>query len=139
VASRWHCVAVDSGGSAYVLDSLTRVTFRIGRVAADFGGGHMILCDEIESGGFDLDYSTYLGGGGIDSALALRWTPTITQSDGRDRFDNFPLQTHCNGPSAAACRSVYCRHQAGSHDQERRSQRQEITVSGSGFDSGARF
>ena len=68
---RGNGIAVDSSGSAYVTGETDSTDFnRVGGIEGDEGGTDVFI-SKLAPNGSSLAYSTYLGGGGIDSATDI--------------------------------------------------------------------
>jgi hypothetical protein len=97
-----HAIAVDVAGAAFVAGQSVSTDFpSVSAVQATYGGGASdAFVSKLAPGGSSLQYSSYLGGSGADSALAITHSAGAAYVVGSTSSLNFPV-------SAGAAQPIY--------------------------------
>lgn len=136
-------ITVDPAGSAYVTGFTASTNFPIASpIQATLGGSYDGFVAKLSTSGSALDYSTYLGGSGIDSGFGIAADPSgnayvmgVTDSL------NFPTATpfqsaHGGGPADLFVAKI---KSSGPTITRAEIQGKNLLVFGSGFDAGAKI
>lgn len=135
-------VALDSAGNAYVTGFTASTNFPSVRPLQQVpGGGYDGFVVRLSSSGAALDYSTYLGGGGIDSGFGIA-------TDGSGNASVMGVTDSVNFPTSAPFQPAFgggaadifvSKIKTGPTVATAEIQGKNLLVFGSGFDSGAKI
>jgi hypothetical protein len=135
-------IAVDAAGSAYVAGFTASTNFPVANpIQATFGGSYDGFVARLSTSGSALDYSTYLGGNGVDSAFGVAsdsagsvYVMGVTAST------NFPVANAFQKTNAGGTADLFiAKISSGPALTDAMISGKNLLVFGSGFDAGAKI
>ncbi len=135
-------IAVDAAGSVYVAGFTASANFpTVNPLQQVFGGRYDGFVAKLSLSGSTLDYSTYLGGSGIDSAFGVAADSTSAYVMGVTDSTNFPTVAPLQPAFGGGTADLFIANIKSSGPVITRAeiQRKDLLVFGSGFDTGAKI
>ena len=132
-------IAVDSAGSAYVAGFTASTNFpTVNPVQPAFGGNYDGFIAKLSPAGSTLDYSTYLGGTGIDAAFGIAANATGAYVMGVTNSTNFPTANPIQSAFGGGTGDIFvARIRPTPTINNARVKGKKLLIEGSGFDQGA--
>jgi beta-propeller repeat-containing protein/IPT/TIG domain-containing protein len=135
-------IAVDAAGAAYVTGFTASPNFpMVSPLQQVFGGGYDGFIAKLSSTGTALDYSTYLGGSGIDSVFGVAADLTGAYVMGVTDSVNFPNASPMQPVFGGGTADVFVAKikSSGLSISRAEIQGKNLLIFGSGFDAGAKI
>jgi hypothetical protein len=102
-------IAVDSAGAVYVAGATNSANFPVtsGASQTTLGGGSDVFVAKLNPAGTALEYSTFVGGTGVDQAYAVRIAGGTAYVAGETTSANFPTVGPAAQPTYGGSRDVF--------------------------------
>ena len=133
-------IAVDPAGSAYVTGFTASTNFPTANpVQGSFGGAYDGFVSRLSASGSSLDYSTYLGGSGVDSAFGVATdSRSIAYVMGVTASVNFPTANPLQPMNGGGAADIFiAKIRPGPIVSGATLKGKKLSVFGTGFDDGA--